>query len=99
MVEITVATLLFIEAADNYAKFHFAAEGKVKTEMLRMTMKEVEKALENHAHFYRCHRSFVVNGQHITEVQGSSQSHKLKLTGVDGLIPVSRSFNIQQLTK
>jgi DNA-binding LytR/AlgR family response regulator len=64
-----------------------------------MTMKEAEEALQNAPHFYRCHRSFLVNGGMVEEVLGNSQAYRLKLMYLEESVPVSRSFDIEPLRK
>lgn len=92
--QIQVQQLILIEAADNYCKFVFLADNQRKTRVLRMTLKEAEDALNPHAGFYRCHRSYLVNGKWVEEVRGNSQAYRLKMAYTEELVPVSRSFDV-----
>jgi DNA-binding LytR/AlgR family response regulator len=97
--KVAIAELIAVEAADNYCKFHFLKDGQHKTKLLRMTMKEAEEALPSAPHFYRCHRSFLVNGGMVEEVLGNSQAYRLKLMHLEEAVPVSRAFDIEPLRK
>ena len=95
--ELLLEELLFVEAADNYCKIYFFREQETQMEMLRIKMKEVETAIGDQAFIFRCHRSFLVNGKQIQEIMGNSQAYKLRIKNHEGLIPVSRSFDVSQI--
>lgn len=96
--EVFMDELVLVEAADNYCKFHCTINGNRKVKTFRIALKEVEKRLEAEDYFHRCHRSFLVNANMIEDIQGVSQAYKLKLRTVDELVPVSRSFDIGNLS-
>ncbi|MDO9680294.1 MAG: LytTR family DNA-binding domain-containing protein [Bacteroidales bacterium] len=52
--------LLYIESSDNYVLIHYTVNEKIKRYLLRNTLKNLEKELEN-TMVTRCHRSFLVN--------------------------------------
>ncbi len=95
--KIAASELVAVEAADNYCKFHHVKDGQRKTKVLRMTMKEAEEALQGAEHFYRCHRSFLVNGAMVEEVLGNSQAYRLKMRHLEEPVPVSRAFDVEPL--
>jgi LytTr DNA-binding domain len=97
--KIPAADLIAVEAADNYCKFHHLKDGQRKTRTLRKTMKEAEEALQGMPGFYRCHRSFLVNGAWVEEVVGNSQAYRLKMQYMEDAVPVSRSFDVEQLRR
>ncbi len=97
--KVPFADLVFVEAADNYCKFHYFREGKPRSKTLRITMKEVEGYLPPSTGFFRCHRSFLVNGSRVEEVLGTSQAHRLKMEGFEAPVPVSRSFEVDRFRK
>lgn len=85
--------LILIEAADNYCKFFFLENDELKTTLLRTRMKAVEQVLTGQPDFYRCHRSYVVNGRMVREISGASQARKLHLHHLKQDVPVSRTFD------
>lgn len=85
--------LLYIEAASNYVKLYFEKNGKLNYTIIRNTMKRVEELLQEYTMFFRCHRTYIVNLDKVEAVEGNAQGYKLKITGSDERLPVSRSLN------
>lgn len=85
--------LIYIESASNYVKLYFEKNGRVNYTIIRSTMKKIEEILQRHAMFFRCHRTFIVNLDKIEAVEGNAQGYKLKITGSDETLPVSRNLN------
>jgi DNA-binding LytR/AlgR family response regulator len=92
-IELSLATFLYAEAADNYVKFFYTAGGKPEHKMIRSSLKRLEDAISGHAGFYRCHRTYIVNLRKVIHISGNAQGYKLHLDGVSTLIPVSRNLN------
>jgi DNA-binding LytR/AlgR family response regulator len=64
---------------------------KPEKQILRNSMKSIEKQFENSS-FKRCHRSFMVNLQKIEFVDYGKSQCRVKLSGLEKFIPVSRKF-------
>ena len=64
VVRVTISTLLWIEAAGDYALFH----GPERSMLHRVTMAELERRL-NPVHMMRVHRSAFVNPGHVSSVE------------------------------
>lgn len=79
--------LYYAVAAQNYVEVYHRT-GKT---LLRLSLKALEQQLANYDHFLRTHRSYLVNIQHIQQVEGNAQGYRLQLTDTDGTVPVSRS--------
>lgn len=84
-----VQKILFLESIGNYVHIH---QQQNQVEKIRSTLKGVEKKLTNHSTFFRCHRAFIINLQHISKVSGNAQGLKLKFSNDYPLVPVSRKF-------
>lgn len=56
----------YIEGQRDYVLFHFN-EGRC---LVRAKMKDVERALSNQSHFFRCHRSYIINMDFVTFFSG-----------------------------
>lgn len=88
--------LLYVEADDNYATFHWVEDGRLQKRMLRGNLKSIEIQL-NSPRIVRCHRSYLVNVSAIVQVEGNTNGYRLYLRDSDVLIPVSRSKGPQVL--
>lgn len=86
-------SLLYIEAADNYAKVVSHTDGSICTTLLRATLKQIEQQLSEHPRVFRCHRTYIINLDAVVRISGNAQGYKLHLPHTDQLIPVSRSLN------
>jgi DNA-binding LytR/AlgR family response regulator len=85
--------LLYIAAADNYIKVYHLHHGEVKQTLLRSTLKRAAAGLADHPRFFRCHRTFLVNLDHVNNISGNAQGYKLQLAHTPEWIPVSRSLH------
>lgn len=95
--ELALEQLVLAETADNYCKLFYLTDGALKMEMLRISLKEVEQAVEERGQFFRCHRSFLINGKQVQKITGNSQAYKLKVAHYPEPVPVSRSFDLAPL--
>ncbi|CAN5299758.1 hypothetical protein BH10BAC4_BH10BAC4_01440 [soil metagenome] len=81
--------LLFVEADDNYSTVTWKEQDNIRKKLLRVNLKNIESQLNN-SFALRCHRSFIVNVNAICAISGNTNGYKLKITGTDFSIPVSR---------
>ncbi|MBK7425727.1 MAG: LytTR family transcriptional regulator DNA-binding domain-containing protein [Saprospiraceae bacterium] len=91
--EIESTDFYFVKAEGNYVEVFFKKETELKKLLMRNTMKNIDLMLTKHSELWRCHRSYIVNMQHIEKVSGNAQGYSLHLTGTDHRIPVSRQLN------
>ena len=92
-VEIPCLNLMFLQASANYVELVFGENGKIDRKVIRATLKEMELALQDSSHFFRCHKSFIVNLEHVSRISGNAQGYKIHLLAHEQLIPVSRQNN------
>lgn len=85
--------LLYCEAADNYVQVVWLDNDQPRQRLLRTTLRRVEEALAPYPQVYRCHRTYLVNLDHVEHLSGNAQGYRLHLSGTDTPIPVSRSLN------
>lgn len=91
-VSVLPSRLLFLKSADNYVEFYFLKQGKVKKELIRTTLKRLEKDMEK-INVLRCHRSYMVNAEKVSLLQRTSKGLMIEIEGYsDALIPVSKSY-------
>jgi two-component system LytT family response regulator len=80
---IKVSELIFIEADSVYCKLHMKDGAKLITKPLNF----IEKKLENHPHFFRPHKSYLVNLNYVKSVGNDGTTLTLDNQQV---LPVSR---------
>ena len=90
-VTLQISDLLFIEAVGNYVKVSHLCDGQVHTDMLRVTMKQLEETLQGYPMIVRCHRAFLVNLGQVEQIISHSGSTQLLIKHCNESLPVSRS--------
>ena len=89
---VTLDNLLYIESSDNYVIIHYNNLGKIKSYLLRNTLKTIETALEK-TPIGRCHRSFLVNFSRVKVLRKTKDGIILELdVDIAPEIPVSKSY-------
>jgi two-component system, LytTR family, response regulator len=83
---IPIHDVFYLEAADDYVKVHTAEGNFLKSK----TMAHFEKTLDA-ALFCRCHRSYLVNTQHITRIDPYEKDGHIAILKNGLRVPVSRS--------
>ncbi len=88
---IAAEQLLYLESADNYVILFYRSGNKPTKQILRNSMKNIEGLFAN-SPLKRCHRSYMVNLHQIEFVDYEKTKCRVKLSGIENLIPVSRKF-------
>lgn len=83
-------SLLFVESRQNYVRCVFLREGAVAEQTIRATLSGVEAQVQGT--LSRCHRSYLINAQHVRQARGNAQGLKLELVGTTEEVPVSRAY-------
>ena len=81
--------LIYIEADDNYSTIVWRNGHGVERKLLRVNLKSIENQINN-SFTIRCHRSFIVNINAISNIIGNTNGYKLVMADLDVTIPVSR---------
>ncbi len=92
--ELTVrlSDILFIQAANNYIEIQYLEGGAARKDLIRCTLKRAEDLLMSHPCMLRCHRSTLVNSDHILRLTGMPGNLRLKVRNSDVEVPVSRQY-------
>lgn len=90
-VTLSVMNLLYVEAVGNYVKIYQLKDGKVRTDTVRVTLRQVENELSIYPMVVRCHRAFIVNLQQVEQVVSRSGNVQLLIRHCQEYLPVSRS--------
>lgn len=88
---VKVEDILFIKAEDNYISILFSQGGKKRSKLLRQTLSQVEKYLENNSSFIRIHRSYLVNVGAINSIDKSARKTEVSV-GDQDVLPVSKKY-------
>ncbi|MEL6720701.1 MAG: LytTR family DNA-binding domain-containing protein [Bacteroidota bacterium] len=91
IIEIDPIHLLFIEADGNYVEVRESVANEVSKQLHRTTLSYLESQLYA-SHIVKCHRSFLVNLNQVTKVEGNAQGFRLTLQEGLAVVPVSRKF-------
>lgn len=87
--------LILVEAMQNYVQLSVLKNGELDRVMLRQTISSTYEQLQSidAGNVLRCHRSYLVNLDKVSQVSGNAQGLKLSFDGLDGvLVSVSRSY-------
>ncbi|MEX0359853.1 MAG: LytTR family DNA-binding domain-containing protein [Allomuricauda sp.] len=90
--------IIVLGSDGNYAELYYTVDDGAKKHLIRNRLKILLERFPSQ-YFVQCHKSFIVNLQHVTRAEGNARDLKLILT--NGMaIPVSRSKSkelLQQL--
>ena len=84
--------LILIKSAENYVEIHYLAGGTGTKKLLRTTFKGIEDQLKPFSQMIRCHRTCIINMDHVIKLQREYSRIYLKMNGVEEEIPVSRQY-------
>lgn len=91
--EMAAEDFLYAEAEGNYVLMVYRSGAEeTSRKLLRVTMKQAERVVEACPFIIRCHRAFLVNVRRVLTVSGNLQGYRLKLTGCEDEVPVSRAY-------
>ena len=97
-ITLQISHLLYIEAVGNYVKVFHLRDGRVRSDMLRATSKQIEDDLRAYPMIVRCHRAFLVNLGQVEQFVSKSGTMQLIIRHCHEALPVSRS-NMAQIKK
>jgi len=81
--------IYFIAVEDHYCNIVFNSNGEIRTEYVRLSLKEALAKLPS-SDFARIHRSYAVNLQHVKHIKKEGQAYQLFIEGSDKFVPASR---------
>ena len=86
--QLMINDIVYITAQANYCEIRTKENRRV---LIRISLTNIEKQLENFSQIIRVHRSYLINTNHVQNVKGNAQGYKLVLNYTKNLIPVARS--------
>jgi hypothetical protein len=81
---------IYAESDGNYIVFHLNIDSHVRKRVIRNSISNIEQQLSVIPFFFRTHRAFIINVKKVSSQKGNTLGYRLKLTGIDTEIPVSR---------
>jgi LytTr DNA-binding domain len=86
------SSLVLIKSADNYIELYYEKNGEVKKQLIRCSLKRANEIVKESDFIIRCHRTFIVNTNFITQIEGNSQGYKLYFEQLDFPVFVSQKY-------
>ena len=83
---------VYAQSEGNYITVYYLEDNVIMQKLIRLSLKQLEIQLEHLSQIKRCHRSYLINTQHIKAIDGNARSLNIQLDNVATPIPVSRSF-------
>jgi len=91
-IALDINRLVLIKAADNYIEILYSDDDQFKKKLIRNSLKSVEYQLSKYTNFIRCHRTYIVNKDHIEKLVKTYSGYKIRLKSHPEEFPVSRQF-------
>jgi hypothetical protein len=92
-IQLNSNNILAIKAIENYVEVYHDSENRVKKEVIRNTLKNMEEAFLEFNSVQKCHRSYLVNLEKVHKFKGNAQGLTLSFEIQNTLeVPVSRAF-------
>ena len=91
MFETDINNLLYIQSSDNYIDIWYKNNSSVQHKLVRNTLVAVEQNIA-HPALIRCHRSFIINKNHVKSIIRNSGRYKIIIENSNIEIPLSRKY-------
>lgn len=91
--KVRVSSILYVSSAGNYIEVIWLDDKNVPVkQMVRTSLQKAEQALAKYPFIYKCHRSHLININHVIKVEGNYQGYRAFLHDDVLPIPVSRNY-------
>jgi hypothetical protein len=81
---------IYAEADGNYVVFYLNINNQIQKKIIRNSINTIAQQLSSIPYLIRTHRGFIVNVKQVISQKGNTLGYRLKLGGIDDIIPVSR---------
>ena len=89
----SLSQFIYAQSEGNYVTIFYLDDSTLSRKLIRLSLKQLEVQFKNHSQVKRCHRSYLINTEHIITIDGNARSLTIQLDKVPTSIPVSRSFS------
>jgi len=87
-----VSSLQLIRSANNYIEIFYRENSVTKSKLVRCSMINANRTVSDFDFVLRCHRTYIVNVNHVVRVEGNSQGFRLALEGIEFPVLVSQKY-------
>ncbi len=84
--------LILVKSAENYVEIQYLAGVTLTKKLLRATFNSIEDQLRPFSQMIRCHRTYIINMDHVMKLYREYGRIYLKMNGIEEDIPVSRQY-------
>ncbi len=91
-IKLELQNLLFLESSGNYVEVNYLEDEKLKTKLLRSSLKRIHNSISDYSNLFKSHRAFIINIDNITNVKGNAQGYQISMKNSDKKVPISRNF-------
>lgn len=91
--------LLYIKAEGNYCLLFCQKKSILMKQLIRSSLKEIEHVIGKSDHFLRCHKSYIINLNKISDITGNAKGYTFYLNESKDKIPVSRNLSKSLIKK
>jgi DNA-binding LytR/AlgR family response regulator len=81
---------VYAESEGNYVVFYLLVNNQIHKKIIRNSINNIAEQLSIVPYFIRTHRGFIVNVKQVISQKGNTLGYRLKINGVEEIIPVSR---------
>lgn len=93
ILKLSKENILYIKAVENYIEIFFIdSNQQITSRTFRQTL---TKAFQQLPFLVKCHRSYLLNLEHIQNIKGNSQNAKIHLIDFENTIPLSKTYYTQ----
>ena len=89
--EIIPENIIYLESSGNYVNVYYINKGEAR-KTIRSTFKSLEEQLSLFSFLVRCHRTYIVNVNCISNLDRNTQGYHLSMKNSNKEIPVSRTY-------
>jgi hypothetical protein len=90
--QVEARDFLLAKSEGNYCELHYLEAGMQKSQLIRITLKQVEEIVQNQRNIFRIHRSYIINLSHINELSGNARNLVAHLNKYNLEAPISRTY-------
>lgn len=90
-IEIQQQNLLYVVSDNVYQEFFMIDGDRIIKALVRSTLGAIEQSLRDYPQFFRCHRSYIVNTQKISAIEGNLRQYSIVLEHTNVKLPLSRN--------
>ena len=92
-IRVSANDLFYIKAEGNYCLVVFNNVSNLEKKLIRSKLKEIEQIIEKSTHLIRCHKSYIINLNKVSNVTGNARGYILHLNEHNYKVPVSRNLS------